>query len=75
MKLWVLLVSNKMTTLLFFICPLNFNVFGWCIPIMDAIDNLGVYSSSKYNEVFSMSHVSSMSDSSLSELSSSSSSH
>ena len=75
MKLWVLPVSNRMTTLLFFMCHLNFNVCGWCILVMDAIDILGVSSSSEFDEGFSMSCVSSMSDSSLSELSSSSASH
>ena len=58
-----------------FICPLSFNVYGWCIPVMATIDILGVSSSSEFDEGFSMSRVSSMSDSSLSDLSSSSASH
>ena len=58
MKLWVLPMSNMTTTSLFFIFPLSFNVCGWCIPVMVAINILGVSSSSESDGGFWMSRVS-----------------
>ena len=65
----------RIETLLFFICPFSFNVYGWDIPVMAANEIFGVSSSSfEWQSCWVL--VSSSLDSSHSEIfSSSSASH
>ena len=46
LNLWVLPVSMRIDTFLFFICPCSFSVCGWDITVMDANDIFGVSYSS-----------------------------
>lgn len=66
-KLWVLPISIKTITLLFLICPFNFNVWGCDILIMVDNDTYEIFSLSSFGENSGESSIYSMSHSSLSE--------